>query len=156
MENHFYYDDYNGLSEWVCENVSVPTEFVPVFKVLNFIVVLFTLSVLNDWWAGFSIFMLYLFNPYLIDRLRKERFDDTDMRVALAPIISKQTQTHHSEDGVYYTYEFFFEHPADKQIIPIKVNQSVYDTLSIGEALEVDYCPRYTRQCYVFTPIKNH
>lgn len=45
---------------------------------------------------------------------------------------------------------------ADEQIISIKVDQSLYDTLSIGDALEVGYCPIYTRQCYVFTPIKNH
>ena len=151
MEKHFYYDNYNGLSEWVCENLRVPLEFRPVFVLLNLLAVTYTVLRLNDYWGGLSILFFYFFNSFFIGQLRKERFDNADKLTVQTPIISKQIQTYDTEGSISYAYEIYLTHPNDKKIICIKVDLLLYDKLSVGDKLSVDYSPRYTRQCYVFT-----
>ena len=153
MEKHFYYDNYNGLSEWVCENLHIPLEFRPVFQVLNLLAVLYTMTRLDGGWGGFSIIFFYLFNTFFIDQMRKERFDDTYKLTVETPIISKQTQPYDLDGFVAYAYEIYLEHPNDKKIICIKVDLLLYDKLAVGNALRVEYSPRYTRQCDVFISV---
>jgi hypothetical protein len=155
MKEYFYYDNYGGLSEWVCENMRIPIEFSPVFRVINFIAVYYYVSHIGDGLEAFAIFTIYIFNAYFIERLRQERFDDADKRMASVPIMNKQIQTVNTEGEISYTYEIYLEHPSDKQIFHIPVNHCIYDSLAVGEELAVEYSPRYARQCYVFTNIKN-
>ena len=150
MQRHFYYDKYNGLSEWVCENIGISLEFRPVFQFLIFLAVAYTMTRLDDEWGRFSIVFFYLFNPFFMGQLRKERFDDTDKLTVQTPIVSKQTQPYDLDGFVSYAYEIYFEHPNDKQIICISVDCPLYDNLAVGDKLSVDYSPRYLRQCDVF------
>ena len=61
-----------------------------------------------------------------------------------------QIKTYETDEFTSYTYEIYLEHPNDKQMVCIMVDSLLYDKLSVGDKVAVDYSPRYTRQCDVF------